>query len=171
MVPVFLFPAPVLCELGFAKDTPLKFGSFSFLILLLGACGASIACALYYRYRYAKSLFSWKNISDCLITNQFKSSQRNLTNFGWSYCICSAGYRVWSAACWDVSARKVFELLICGGIISSATFHEIKSGTWCFIVLTIAPIGAFLVIFAYVMDSWVTQLEPIFSSLPSLCRY
>ena len=50
-----MFPVPGICTLGIAGDLPGVFLPsglpFALLILLLGACSASIVCALYYRYR------------------------------------------------------------------------------------------------------------------------
>jgi hypothetical protein len=50
-----MFPAPGFCTLGIAGDLPgvlLPSGlPFTLMIFLLGACSASIVCALYYRYR------------------------------------------------------------------------------------------------------------------------
>uniref|UniRef100_A0A914EG89 Uncharacterized protein n=1 Tax=Acrobeloides nanus TaxID=290746 RepID=A0A914EG89_9BILA len=54
-VPLSLFPAPVMCILGVADRIENLFYAnyvvIFLLIELLGACGAAIVCALYYRYR------------------------------------------------------------------------------------------------------------------------
>jgi hypothetical protein len=54
-VPLSLFPAPIMCILGLADRIENLFYAnylvIFLLIELLGACGAAIVSALYYRYR------------------------------------------------------------------------------------------------------------------------